>query len=102
MIKEDLAHNHSTPDTRSFWQKMKHRCFPSKRVELPEAPSHFKDCIHGMAITKFNFIDRLRVLCTGVVVTQWLTVTENEVGKTIGTASSYVGTSDDLKVFEDR
>lgn len=96
MINESV-HNQSTPDTRSFWKKMKHRYFPIEHLSVPDAPGHFKDCIHGMAITKFGFIDRLRVLCTGVVVTQWLTVTENEVGKTIGTASSYVGTSDDLR-----
>lgn len=97
MINEDLAHNCSAPDTRSFWQKMKRRCFPSKRVELPKAPSHFKDCIHGEAVTKFSFVDRLRILCTGVVVTHWMTVTENEVGMTIGAAECYPGTSDDLK-----
>lgn len=94
MIEDSICQ--SAPDQRSRWKKIKHRMFPAKHCFAPDAPDDFKDCIHGHAITKFGFADRLRVLLTGVVVTSWRTVTENEVGRTVNAATCHVGTSDDL------
>ena len=82
-------------DDRSLLQKTKSRLFPARHCFLPDAPSEFKDCIHGCATTRLCFLDRLRVLVTGVVVTNWKTVTENEVGRTITSATCHVGMSDD-------
>lgn len=95
--KTNTITNCSEPDPRTRLQKFRDRLFPARHCFAPEAPSEFKDCIHGHAITKLGFADRLRVLLTGVVVTSWLTVTENEVGRTVNAATCHIGTARDLK-----
>ena len=96
-MNQETIQCHSAPDSRTRWQKIKHRMFPAKHCFAPEAPAEYKDCIHGSAVTKLSWLDRLRVVVTGVVVTRWRTVTENEVGNTVNAAECYVGTSDDLR-----
>ena len=85
------------PDPRSWFQKFRDRLFPAKHCFAPDAPSEFKDCIHGHAVTKLSLADRFRVLATGVVVTSWRTSTENEVGRTLNAATCHVGTAKDLR-----
>jgi hypothetical protein len=85
------------PDPRTRFQKIRDRLFPEKYCSAPDAPSEFKDCILGQAVTKLSWADRLRVLITGVVVTNWRTVTENEVGRTVTNAVCFVSTSKYLK-----
>lgn len=88
---------HCAPDTRSFWKRLKHKLFPAKHCFAPDAPKEFKDCIHGHAVTKLDFADRIRVLLTGVVVSSWRTVTENEVGRSVSNVTCHIGTNDDWK-----
>lgn len=83
-------------DPRTRLQKLRDRLFPAQPCFAPEAPSEFKDCIHGHAVTKLSWSDRFRVLLTGVVVTSWRTVTENEVGRTVNAATCHIGTAKDL------
>ena len=83
-------------DPRTRWQKLRDRLFPARHCFAPDAPSEFRDCIHGRATTKLSILDRLRVLATGVIVTQWRTATENRVGQAISAAECWVGTSKDL------
>lgn len=83
------------PDRRTRLQKLKSKLFPAKRCMVPDAPSSFKDVIHGYAVSKLDWKDRLRVLFTGIVVTQWKTVTQNEVGISITNAECHIGTSSD-------
>jgi len=79
------------------WQdKLRSRLFPIKHCFAPEAPADFKDCINHRAITRFGWLDRLRILWTGVIVTHSRIVTQNEVGNTVSAAECYVGTSRDL------
>jgi len=85
------------PDPRTRLQKLRDKLFPAKHCFAPDAPSEFKDCIHGHAVTKLSWIDRIRVLLTGVVVTSWRTVTENEIGGTVTSATCHVGTAKDLE-----
>lgn len=87
---------YEAPDPRTRWQKLRDRLFPSLHCFAPDAPSEFKDCIHGRAVTKLSWSDRLRALLTGVVVTEWRTVTENQVGRTINAAVCWIGTGKDL------
>ena len=47
-------HCYSAPDPRTRFQKLRDRLFPSRHCFAPEAPSEFKDCIHGRAITKLS------------------------------------------------
>lgn len=89
---------YSAPYPRTRFQKFRDKLFPSKHCFAPEAPGEFKDCIHGHAITKLSWTDRLRVLLTGVVVTSWRTVTENEVGRAVSAATCHIGTAKDLIV----
>lgn len=84
------------PDPRTRLQKLRDKLFPAKHCFAPKAPSEFEDCIHGHAITKLSWADRLRVLFTGVVVTSWRTVTENKVGRTVNAATCHIGTAKDL------
>lgn len=86
---------YSAPDPRSWFQKLRDRAFPAKHCLAPDAPSGFKDCIHGHAVTRFSWLDRMRVLLSGVVVTSWVTVTENEIGQSVTSAECYVGTPKD-------
>lgn len=90
---------YSTTDPRTRFQKIRDKLFPSKHCFAPEAPEEFKDCIHGQATTHLSFVDRLRVLLTGVVVTQWRTVTEHKVGRTINAATCHIGTAKDLAMI---
>ena len=87
---------YSAPDPRTRLQKLRDRLFPDRHCFAPEAPSEFKDCIHGRAVTKLSWADRFRVLLTGVVVTTWRTVTENKVGQTVNSATCHIGTAKDL------
>ena len=87
---------YSAPDPRTRLQKFRDKLFPSKHCFAPEAPGEYQDCIHGQAITRLSFVDRLRVLFTGVVVTQWRTVTEHKVGKAVSAATCHIGTAKDL------
>jgi hypothetical protein len=41
---------YSAPDPRTRLQKLRDRLFPSQYCCTPEAPSDFKDCIHGSPI----------------------------------------------------
>ena len=88
--------SYSSPDPRTRFQKLRGRFFPAKHCFAPNAPKEFKDRIHGHAVTKLSWGDRIRVMLTGVVVTQWRTVTENEVGRTVNASKCWVGTSQDL------
>jgi hypothetical protein len=83
------------PDTRTRWEKLTNRLFPHKHCFAPEAPSDFKDCIHGEAVTKFSWADRLRILVTGTVVMNWCTVTENKVGRNVTNVTVYVSWAKD-------
>ena len=83
------------PDRRTRLQKLKSRLFPAKHCMIPDAPSSYLGVIHGYAVSKLDWKDRLRVLFTGIVVTQWKTVTQNEVGISITNAECHIGTSSD-------
>lgn len=87
-----------TANRRWTWRdKLRAKLFPIQHAFAPEAPSHFKDCVTVRSITKMSWVDRLRVLITGIVVTHTRTITENEVGDSITAAVCYVGTKRDLK-----
>ncbi len=95
---EQECNSESAPDTRTRWEKLMAQVFPAKRLTLPDAPKGFGrfgsgDCIWGHSITKLSWPDRIRVLLTGVIITEWATVTENEVGATVTNATVYVGRS---------
>lgn len=92
---------HVAPDSRTRLQKLRDRLFPARHCLTPAAPSEFKDCIHGYAVTKLPFKDRIRVLLTGVVVTSWQTVTEHEIGRSVTNAECWVGTSKDMLTASD-
>lgn len=85
------------PDPRTRLQKLRDKLFPAKHCFAPEVPGEFEDCIHGQATTRLSFVDRLRVLVTGVVITQWRTVTEHKVGRAVSAAECWIGTAKDLK-----
>lgn len=85
---------YAEPDSRSRWQRLKNKLFPAKYCPVPTCDFQYNDCIVGCAVTKLDFIDRLRVLFTGVVVVDWKTLTENGVGRTASIATCYIGTSD--------
>jgi len=97
MSIENNAQCYSAPDPRGRWKKLKHWLFPADHCFAPGGACEYKDCIHGKAVSKLSLADRLRVVVTGVVVTQWRTVTENEVGGTVTAATCHIGTSDDLR-----
>jgi len=87
---------YSAPDSRTRFQKFRDWLFPVRCCFVPGVSGEFKDCIHGCAVTKLSWVDRFRVLLTGVVVTNWRTVTENEVGRVVSVATCHVGTARDL------
>jgi hypothetical protein len=62
-----------------------------------KAPKHFNGFILGRSLTKFSLADRLRILVTGTVVTNWVHKTENEPGKNVYDAYAYVSRAKDWK-----
>jgi hypothetical protein len=59
------------------------RLFPAKYVDLPDAPSEFKDVLHVNSRWTLDWKDRIRVLLSGRVETRVKVVCENEVGATV-------------------
>ncbi len=95
MSSEDYG-CYSAPDRRGCLQRLTRKMFPARHCVAPDAPGEFSDCIHGRAVTCFGLLDRLRVLLTGVVVTEVVIATEHSVGATVTAAECYVGTSTDI------
>lgn len=87
----------SGDDPRTWRDKLRSKLFPARHCFAPEAPSHFKDCVTVRAVSTMSWIDRLRILWTGIVVTHVRTVTENEVGDSRTAAECYAGTRRDLQ-----
>jgi hypothetical protein len=100
------------PDTRTRWEKMIGRLYKQTQsfatspgrlrgrladCAFVDAPRHFKGCIFGQSVTKFSLADRLRILVTGTVVTNWIHRTENEPGKNVTNAKAYVSWAKDRK-----
>lgn len=77
-------------------RRMIGRMFPARHCFAPEAPAEYEDCISIRSVTKFSWLDRLRVLVTGVVVTETRTVTEHKIGGSTTASVCYAGTSRDI------
>jgi hypothetical protein len=82
---------------RTWRDRMRNKLFPVRHCFAPDAPSNFKDCVTVRAVSTLSWVDRLRILWTGIVVTHVRTVTEHEVGDTRTAAECYAGTSRDLR-----
>lgn len=95
MITEQ-DNGYAVEERTTLQQRIMRRLFPIKHCFAPDAPSHYKDCINQTTVSKLSFIERLRVLVTGIIVVHSRIVTENEVGNTVAQAECYVGTSKDL------
>ena len=81
----------------TIWERIRWKLFPAKHCFAPEAPADFKDCLTVHTLTKLTFLDRVRVLVTGVIVNTTRTATENEIGRCITASTCHIGTSKDLK-----
>lgn len=85
-------------DSPWTWRdRLRRRLFPAEHCFAPEAPAEFKDCITLRSVSRFTWIERLRLMWTGIVVTHARIVTENEVGDSRSAAVCYVGTKRDLR-----
>lgn len=75
------------------------RCwlFPSKHCFAPDVPAHYKDCVRLTVVTQLDWMDRLRVLVTGIVVSRCRIMTEHECGNTVAASETYIGTKRELK-----
>lgn len=97
MDQETQATTCFASDHKWTWRdRLRSRLFPIQHCFAPEAPAHFKDCVTVRSVTYLSWIERLKLLWTGVVVTHSRTVTENEVGDSCTAAKCYVGTARDL------
>lgn len=77
------------PDTRSSWEKLLDRMFPSQLCETPEAPADFKDVLFNKTVVVLPLADRIRVLLSGKLAVSSRTVTENTVGRAITNSVAY-------------
>ncbi len=66
----------SSPPRHPWLKKL----FPSKWVDLPEAPAQFKDVMFINSTWVLDWKDRLRVLISGRVEMRAKVVCQNEVG----------------------
>ena len=96
MNDENQAACFVSNSTWTWRDRLRARLFPIKHCFAPEAPSEWKDCVTVRSVTSFSWLDRLRVLWTGIVVTHVRTVTQHEVGDTRTAAECYVGTRREL------
>jgi len=97
MSSENMESACFAVDAKWTWRdRLRSRLFPSKHCFAPESPEHFKDCVTSRVVTSFSWLDRIRILWTGIVVTHIRTVTEYEVGETITDAVCYAGTAKDI------
>ncbi len=90
MKNETEVFNGLAPDSRTWFQRLIDRMFPSEWCELPEAPASFEDVLHVSAGTRFSLIERLRVLATGRVEMRARIVCEKAPGATIANSVFYV------------
>jgi len=88
---------HYEPDRRTWMQRFIGRMFPARHCFAPEAPAEWEDCISIRSVTSFSWLDRLRVLVTGVVVTETRTITEHTVGLSATASVCYPGRRRDLE-----
>jgi hypothetical protein len=61
--------------------KLRSKLFPCNNCMPPEAPIHFKECVVSRIHADLSFMDRLRVLFTGRVLTDVMIACENEIGE---------------------
>jgi len=98
-MSESLESNvcHAASEQPWTWrQRLRARLFPCQHCFAPPAPAEYEDCVTVRSVTSLDWIDRLRVLVTGVVVTESRTVTEHEVGNTVTASVCFIGTKRDL------
>ena len=91
-MKEELR-AYSCPTKLSLFCRMKLRLFPKQICFAPDVEFSKGDCHTAHTLVYLGFVDRLRVLLTGIVVVETKTVTENLIGKYKTSSVSYVGTS---------
>lgn len=85
---ENVAMCASDPHPIRSWFRRK--LFPCRHVFAPAAPGDWKDCITMHTVCELSLLDRLRVLLTGRLEVTTRTITENEVGRSVTAADSYV------------
>ena len=84
---------YSTPEDLPLRTRIGHRLFPAKYVSVPEPDDKVKghgDVIVTTVMHEVSFIDRLKLLVTGVIAVEVKTATENRVGYTKTNAEGYV------------
>lgn len=60
--------------------RLRSKLFPFVICHVPEAPSHYQDCLVSRSRSIVCFMDRLRILVTGRVEVETRIVTEHTVG----------------------
>jgi len=68
------------PTPLSWRQRVRRRFFPRRFCETPDAPTSHKDCLFINTQVYFGWQDRLRILFSGWVRVETVTVTENTIG----------------------
>jgi hypothetical protein len=76
-------------DLVPFWQRVFLKLYPSRYCDLPTAPKEYRDVLVFNSVTRFGFLDRLRILVTGRVQTRAKIVTQNTIGYTVSDAVCY-------------
>lgn len=77
----DTAINLVSERPRGFWQKLMFKIFPYKVLEPPEPDFVQKDVLVTKTYTHFDWMDRLRILCTGKIQTWVETACETTPGR---------------------
>lgn len=70
-------------------ERLRCRLFPERHADLPEAPPHWKDVIHNTTHVHLSFIDRVKLIFTGLLVVRIKIVCENEVGNTKTSSAAF-------------
>ncbi len=94
--KDQNSACHAIDRPWTWRDRLRARLFPIQHCFAPIVLAEWKDCVTVRSVTKLDFLDRLRVLVTGIVVTESRTVTEHEVGNTVTAAICYIGTNREL------
>lgn len=91
-MNEDLADMGGlSPIPRSRWERFLRRLFPRKHCFMPDVPWAVADVVTVTAVTRLSWIDRLRVLVTGILVFEARVVTENATGRNAANSECFVG-----------
>lgn len=70
--------------------RLRWKFFPGDHCDLPNgAPVTHKDVLTIRTIVELSFVDRLRILCSGRLMCETKTVTENLIGASITSSVAY-------------